>query len=284
MMTDLEGKRVVITGAARGIGLSTARAAIARGARVALLDRDEIELGRVVPELGASASAFVADVTDPEGLTAAVAAAAAELGGVDVVVANAGVAPKMATVEGTSLAEFDRVIGVNLRGVWNTVQAGVPHLGVSRGRLVVVASVYSFVNGVLGAPYAVSKAGVEALARTLRVELSVAGIGITTAYFGFVDTDLVNNTKGADPLFEKTEELFPRMLTRRISPDRAAKEILRAVERERTRVVAPALWRPLDWLRGMVGPLGDMILARAGKLRNVLVQVRAREISSPDER
>ncbi|WP_327117744.1 short-chain dehydrogenase/reductase [Nocardia sp. NBC_01730] len=282
-MTDLDGKRVVITGAARGIGLATARGAIARGARVALLDRDELELKQVVTELGAAASAFVADVTDPEGLSAAVAAAAAEFGGIDVVVANAGVAPKMATVAGTSLAEFDRVIGVNLRGVWNTVQAGLPHLGVSRGRLVVVASVYSFVNGVLGAPYAVSKAGVEALARTLRVELAVAGIGITTAYFGFVDTDLVNGTKVGDPLFEKTEKLFPRMLTKRISPDRAAKEILRAVERNRTRVVAPALWRPLDWLRGIVGPLGDTVLARAGKLRDVLVQVRAREVSSPNE-
>ncbi|WP_194820148.1 SDR family NAD(P)-dependent oxidoreductase [Nocardia sp. XZ_19_385] len=273
----LSGKRIVITGAARGIGFATARDAIERGARVALLDRDDLAVKQAAEQLGPAACAFVADVTDADQLRAAIDAAAVALGGLDVVFANAGVAPKMVTVSGTSTAEFDRVIGINLRGAWNTVQAGLPHLRATSGQIVLVASVYSYLNGAFCAPYAVSKAGVEALGRTLHVELATEGIAVTTAHFGFVDTDLVHGSFDGDPLTEQLEALFPGALTKRISPERAAAELLRGVERRKSWIVAPAPWLPLDWLRGISGPLGDAALARLPKFRQLVAQARARE-------
>ncbi|MFQ6395466.1 SDR family NAD(P)-dependent oxidoreductase [Nocardia sp. KC 131] len=273
----LSGKRIVITGAARGIGFATARGAIGRGAVVALLDRDELAVREAAERLGPSATAFVADVTDPDQLAAAVDAAAEALGGLDVVFANAGVAPKMVTVAGTSTAEFDRVIGINLRGAWNTVQAGLPHLRATRGQFVVVASVYSFLNGMFCAPYAVSKAGVEALGRTLHVELAGDGIAVTTAHFGFVDTDLIRGSLDGDPLTEQLEALLPGALTKRITADRAAAHLLRGIERRKSWIVAPAAWWPLDRLRGLSGPLGDLALANWPKLRKLVAEARRRE-------
>lgn len=274
---SLEGKRVLITGGARGIGLATARAAVERGARVALLDRDEVAVTAAAKRLGTAAVALTADVTDAEGLTVAVDTAAVQLGGLDVVIANAGVAPKLATVAGTSKAEFDRVIGINLTGVWNTVHAGLPHLAASGGRLVIVASVYSFLNGAFSGPYAVSKAGVEALARTLRVELVADGIGVTSAHFGFVDTDLVHGSLDGDPLAERLEAMWPTALTRRLRPEDAAHLLVRAVERGQARIVAPRVWRPLDRWRGILGPLGDRALARLPRFQRLVAETLARE-------
>lgn len=275
---SLDGKRVLITGGARGIGLAAARAAVDRGARVALLDRDEAAVKAAARELGSAAMGLTADVTDADGLVTAVDTAAAKLGGLDLVIANAGVAPKMTTVAGTSHAEFARVIGINLTGVWYTVHAALPHLAASGGRLVLVASVYSFINGAFSGPYAVSKAGVEALARTLRVELAADGIAVTAAHFGFVDTDLVHGSLDGDPLAERLEAMWPNALTRRLQPDAAARLLLQAVEGGKARIVAPGVWRPLDRLRGVLGPSGDGALARLPRFQRLVAETRAREI------
>lgn len=280
-MSTLAGKRILITGAAQGIGLATARVAIERGARVALLDRDELALKLAVEELGADVIVFVADVTDAEQLTGAVDAAAAQLGGLDVVIANAGVAPKVATIAGTSLAELDRVMSVNVRGAWSTAQAGLPHLLASGGRLVLVASVYSFLNGAFGGPYAMSKAAVEAMGRALRVELASEGVGVTVGYFGFVDTALVRDSFDGDPLADRLEAIFPKPVTKRLAPEAVGSILLTAVERGDSRVIAPAAWRLVDWTRGVGGPLGDALLSRLGRIQDLLRDVRARETETP---
>ncbi|WP_328399698.1 SDR family NAD(P)-dependent oxidoreductase [Nocardia sp. NBC_00403] len=146
-----------------------------------------------------------------------------------------------------------------------------------RGQIVVIASVFSFLNGMFCAPYAVSKASVEALGRTLHVELAGDGIAVTTAHFGSVDTDLIHGSLDGDPLTERLEALLPGALTKRITADRAATELLRGAERRKAWIVAPTPWSPLDWLRGMSRPLGDTALVKWPTLRNLVAEARRRE-------
>ncbi len=125
-----------------------------------------------VPAVG-----LAADVTDRGAMQQVVAQVVERFGGVDVVVANAGIASRGATTRSMSGEAFDRVLDVNLNGVHRTVTAPLPEIISRRGHVVVVASVYAFVNGLGAAPYAMSKAGVEQLGRALRVELAQHGAG-----------------------------------------------------------------------------------------------------------
>ena len=124
----------------------------------------------------------------------AVAEVVERFGGIDVAVANAGIAQKQfATVRGISGEEWERVFEVDLLGVWRTVRAALPQIVERRGQMVVVSSVYAFANGFGNSPYAVAKAGVESLGRALRVELKPHGASASVAYFGWVDTKLVQD-------------------------------------------------------------------------------------------
>ena len=248
--SGLDARRVLVTGAAHGIGRRTAAQLVERGARVALVDRDADAVHAAAAELGPAAVAVRADVTDATQLDKAVAQAADELGGLDVVVANAGIAPRRAsTVERFESDELERVMAVNVTGAWNTARAGVRHLRAG-GRLVIVASVYAYSNGAFMAPYAASKAAVESLGRSLRVELAPRKIGVTIAYFGPVDTGFAH-AFDHDPIAHAVQDAFPSALVHRITPEQAAAAVVMGIERGRARVITPAA---LDRARTFAGP------------------------------
>ena len=195
---DLNGKVALVTGAARGIGFETARQMHLRGASVAVLDLDAEEAREAAERIGPRAIGLGGDVTDQNAMFAAVAEVVEKLGGLDVAVANAGIAQKQfATARGISGEEWERVFEVDLLGVWRTVRAALPQIVERRGQMVVVSSVYAFANGMGNTPYAVAKAGVEALGRSLRVELAPHGASASVAYFGWVDTKLVQDAFGS---------------------------------------------------------------------------------------
>ena len=105
-----------------------------------------------------------------------------------------------------SAESFDRVLDVNLMGVARTVEAALPEIVRRGGHVVVVASIYAFINGVGAIAYAMSKAGVEQLGRALRVELAQHGASASVAYFGFIDTEMVHRAIDADPLADRMFE------------------------------------------------------------------------------
>jgi len=261
---DLNGKVALVTGAARGIGYETACQIHLRGASVAVVDLDPEQAREAAERIGARAIGIGADVTDEGAMQAAVAETVERFGGLDVVVANAGIAPaRMATVRGIAGEEWERVFAVDMLGVWRTVRAALPQIVERRGHVVVTSSVYAFVNGVLNSPYAAAKAGVESLGRSLRAELMPLGASASVAYFGWVDTRMVQDAFEANAgRMETLNENLPEFMRRRIQPDEAAAAVVRGIEQRAPRIFAPRWWRYVSALRGIVNMLLDRRMER----------------------
>jgi NAD(P)-dependent dehydrogenase (short-subunit alcohol dehydrogenase family) len=282
----LNGKVALVTGAARGIGFETARQMHMRGASVAVLDLDAGQASEAAERIGARAIGLSADVTDQGAMMAAVAEVVEKLGGVDVAVANAGIAQaRFATARGISGEEWERVFEVDLLGVWRTARAALPQIVERRGQMVVVSSVYAFMNGMGNTPYAVAKAGVESLGRALRVELAPHGASATVAYFGWVDTKLVQDAFD-QPVADRVRDLTPDFLLKRITPDEAGAGLVRGIEERAPRVFVPKWWRYVSALRGIINPLFDRRMESDAKTQSLLRDidaeaVDARETSSP---
>jgi NAD(P)-dependent dehydrogenase (short-subunit alcohol dehydrogenase family) len=274
---DLNGKVALITGAARGIGLETARAMHARGGRVVLADLEQAAVDEAAANLGGGdrVLAVTADVTDRAALDAAVQAALDRFGALDVLVANAGIAHDPTTIRNLDEATWDRVIDVNLQGVWRSVRASLPHVIAARGHLVLVASIYAFANGMGQVPYAVAKAGVEQLGRALRSELAHHGVGVTVAYFGFIDTEMVHQSLDANPLKDRFEQVIPKPLLKRLPPSAAGEGIASATERRAAMLILPRRWTLLSALRGIIGPAGDRLATRDPRVSALIREIDA---------
>jgi NAD(P)-dependent dehydrogenase (short-subunit alcohol dehydrogenase family) len=253
---DLNGKVALVTGAARGIGFETARQIHVRGASVAVVDLSPEEAREAAERIGPRAIGIATDVTDHSAVMQSVAETVERFGGLDVVVANAGIAQaKMATVRGIGTEEWERVFEVDMLGVWRTVRAALPQIVERKGHVVVTSSVYAFVNGVLNSPYAVAKSGVESLGRSLRAELMPLGASASVAYFGWVDTKLVQDAFEANG--DRMQQNLPEFLKKRITPDQAGAAVVRGIEERAPRIFAPKWWRYVSALRGIVNPLLD---------------------------
>lgn len=272
---SLNGKVALVTGAARGIGFETARAIHDRGASVAVLDLDADQAREAAERIGERAIGIGADVTDHGAMMAAVAETVERFGGLDVAVANAGIAQsQVATVRGIGTEEWERVFEVDMLGVWRTVRAALPQIVERRGHIVVTGSVYSFFNGIFNSPYAVAKAGVESLGRSLRAELAPLGASCSVAYWGWVDTKMVQDGL-ARPHSDRIQENTPKWLLKRIQPSEAGEATARGIEARAPRIFAPRWWRYVSALRGILNPLLDRRLERDPVMRETVIEVEA---------
>jgi NAD(P)-dependent dehydrogenase (short-subunit alcohol dehydrogenase family) len=278
---ELTGKVALVTGGAGGIGVATSRALIARGASVVIVDLEAEAAERVAAHVhDARALGLAADVTDRSAMQRAVVAAVERFGGLDVIVANAGIAPRAATFRASFSESFERVLDVNLMGVCRTVDAALPEIIRREGHLVVVSSVGAFVNGVSNVPYAMSKAAVEQLGRALRVELRQHGASASVAYFGFIDTAMVHRVVDSDPLLQSMLTSLPKPLRKRLPPAAAGEAIVRGIERRQPRIIQPRRWALMSALRGILGPLEDAHMERKQSLQDNL---RALETRTGDD-
>jgi NAD(P)-dependent dehydrogenase (short-subunit alcohol dehydrogenase family) len=263
---DVNGRVALVTGARQGIGAALARELGARGATVVGLDLDESP---------GCALSLTADVTDRAAMADAVAGIVERFGRLDVVVANAGVAPRPATLRTMDPDDYDRVIAVNQTGVFNTVHPAVEPVIAARGHIHVVASVAAFSPGLGGSPYMISKAAAEQLGRALRLELAPYGASAGVAYFGFVDTQMVHDTLDADPIGARATAMMPGALRRRITPDEAGRVIADGIARRAAHTIAPAAWKPLRLARGL-GGLIDAAIARDPRVHELMRRTEAR--------
>ena len=248
----LDGQVVLITGAARGIGAETARRLSARGARIAAVGLEPELLERVAAACPGSI-ACAADVTDRAALAGAVEDTVARLGGIDVVIANAGIGGA-GMVRSVDEAAFERTLEVNLLGVWRTVRLCLPHVIERRGYVLCVASMAALA-GIPGmAPYSAAKAGVDAFAGALRAEVRHLGVDVGVAYLSWIDTDLVR-AADATELARVMAPSQPGLLGRRYPVGDAAEALARGVAGRSRTVCAPAWVRPLLALRGLLQPV-----------------------------
>jgi short-subunit dehydrogenase len=203
-MSDLNGRRVLITGASSGIGLLCAADMAAEGAEVALIARSRTgldEAARRANENGGEAHVYEADVTDRDALSAAVAAAVEDMGGLDVAVSAAGAAA-YGEFRTTPAEDFDRTVEVTFLGAVNLVRAVLPHLETSDGNLVIVGSASDRVPLPLQSAYTASKAALSAFTEVLRAELKACGSDVSVSLLrpGPVDTPFWSHVTNPDGL------------------------------------------------------------------------------------
>src|SRR5262245_43972421 len=251
---DVSGRAVLVTGAARGIGAETARRLAARGARVALVGLEPEELERVAGDCP-GAVWFEADVTDHDALAAAVEGTVEAFGGIDAVIANAGIAT-LGFVRSMDPEAFERVIEVNLLGVWRTVRACLPHVIERRGYVLVIASLAAASHGPGLAAYSASKAGSEAFADCLRTEVRHLGVDVGVGYFAFLDTELVR-AADRNPLFGGVRKQLPGPFGKTYPLGDAVRKIVEGVEQRRRTVAFPGWVKAMLALRGVTGPLAE---------------------------
>lgn len=251
-MVAIHSQVVFITGGAHGIGAETARRLHAQGAKVVLSDLDKSQLDAVADELGGDRVLTVAaDVRDLEAMQAAADAAVQRFGRIDAVVANAGIA-SYGSVLGVDPEAFRKVIDVNLVGAFNTVRATLPAVIERRGYVLVVSSLAAFTAAPGMLPYDASKAGVEHLANSLRLETAHLGVTVGSAHMSWIDTALVRDTKKDLSTAAEMLAKLPWPLNKTTSVGECADAFVDGIENRRVRVYCPRWVGLFRWLKPLL--------------------------------
>ena len=252
-MSSLHGKVVFITGGARGVGAELARRLRRKGAKLVLTDLDEAPLTELAAELGGEAHVLtaLADVRDLPAMQKAGEAAVARFGGIDIVVANAGIA-SFGSVLQVDPDAFRRVVDVNIIGVFNTVRATLPAVIERRGYVLVVSSLAAFTSAPGLAAYHASKAGAEYFANTLRLEVAHRGVDVGCAHMSWIDTPLVQDAKADLSTFREMLTRMPGPLKKTTTVQACGAAFVRGIERRSKRIYCPNWVGLFRWIRPVV--------------------------------
>lgn len=246
------GTPALVTGASRGIGSATATALAARGARLGLVARRRDQLERLAAELPGDPLVVEADIGDRAAATAAVDEFVAEAGGLELVVANAGIAHYGPFSE-LPIERAEEMVRINLLGTLYTVKAALPHmLDRASGHLVVVASGAALRAFPWAATYGATKSAQRAFAEALRHELSGTGVSVSTVFPGEVATDLHAHERERMPDWYRGGDA--------IRPEKVAEAIVKVVEEDDRAAYVPSIVRLLG-LNGIAPRLADRLLA-----------------------
>lgn len=264
-MTSLHDKVVFITGGARGIAVEVARRLHSQGAKLVLTDLDKAELDSLTAQLGGDERVLtaVADVRDLPAMQAAAAAAVEHFGGIDVVVASAGISSYGSVLQVDPEAA-KRVLDVNLLGVFHTVRSTLPALIDRRGYVLIVSSLAAFAAAPGMAPYDMTKAGNEHLANALRLEVGHLGVDVGVAHMSWIDTALVRDSKADMPAFADLLAALPWPLNKTTSVDKCAAAFVKGIAGRKRRVYCPRWVALFRWLKPMLSmPVGEFPVRKA---------------------
>jgi NAD(P)-dependent dehydrogenase (short-subunit alcohol dehydrogenase family) len=252
MRPSLSGKTVLLTGASRGIGAETARLLLSRGGRLVLTGQRRGPLMELAAALSSpDVLAIPCDVRDLAAMQDAVAQGIARFGGIDVVVANAGVV-SYGSVLGVDPADVRRVIDTNVLGVFNTVRAALPSVMERQGYVLVVASLAAIGAMPGQAAYGASKAGAEHFANALRVEVDHRGVDVGVAYMSWIDTPMVRDASQDVSRFTQMVGSLPYPMNRITPVEVCAAAFVAGIARRRRHIYVPRWVGPLAAIRALV--------------------------------
>lgn len=257
-MTSLRDKVVFITGGAQGVGADVARRLRRENAKLVLTDIDAAALGALTAELGEDhVLSAVADVRDLAAMQAVADSAVARFGGIDVVMANAGIAT-YGSVLRVDPEAFRRLMDINVNGVFHTVRATLPSVIERRGYVLIVSSfaAYSAAPGL--AAYHASKAAVEHFANALRVEVAHRGVDVGSAHMSWIDTPMVRDAKTDLGSFQQMLAKLPKPLGETTSVDRCGEAFVKGIAARKRRINVPGWVGAFRWLRPVLStPAGE---------------------------
>ena len=260
--SSLAHRVVLITGAASGIGAATALEVVAKGGIPVLVDCDAEPLANMAQQCGPQTLHWVADVTQLQAMQQVVEQTLLNLGRIDIVFANAGVAAfgPIAYIEPDA---WKRCIEVNVFGVFNTIRAALPAIMQQSGYVLINASSSSFAHPPVMSAYAASKSAVEAMGNSLRIEMAAHGVGVGVVHAGWVRTPLV--TEGAlHPGFVRLRATMPGPMNSETSPEETARVIVQGMLDRKRRIWVPGWLKILFALRALLHmPFAERELLRA---------------------
>ncbi|MGU3502488.1 SDR family NAD(P)-dependent oxidoreductase [Mycobacterium sp. C31M] len=269
---SLGGRTIVVTGSTGGLGSALAKALRARGANLALLDLDADAVVTQARSLGPEsvAQGWQVDVRSLESVQQAIDAAAEHFGRVDVVIANAGVSA-VAPLESIDPAAWERIIDINLTGVWRTFRAALPHVKQHRGYLLATSSMAAFVHAPLSGHYTASKAGVWALCDSTRLEVRHYGVGVGSVHPTFFKTPMMDEVH-ADPAGNTLWGGNKGGLWKMIPLAAVVDAVVSGVERRADLITATRQNALTARIPGLVRPLVDRIGFRGNTIPNAIAQ------------
>ena len=256
-MGSMNGKVVFITGGAAGVGAEVARRLRDRGAKLVLTDLDEGNLKEVSTQLGADwVLPVVADVRELGAMQSAVDQAVERFGGIDVVMANAGIASYGSVLQVDPEA-FKRVLDVNVLGVFHTVRAALPSVIERRGYVLVVSSLAAYAASPGLAAYNASKAAAEQFANALRMEVAHRGVDVGSAHMSWIDTAMVRDSKQDLSTFDELVSKLPGPLKKTTSLADCGKAFVAGIEGRRRQINCPRWVGAIRWLKPVLStPVG----------------------------
>jgi NAD(P)-dependent dehydrogenase (short-subunit alcohol dehydrogenase family) len=251
-MSSVNGKVALITGGANGVGAEVARRLHGKGAKLVLTDLDEGKLKDVSSALGEDrVLTVVADVRDLAAMQAAVDKGVERFGGIDIVMANAGIAT-MGSVLQVDPAAFKTLVDVNVLGVFHTVRAALPSVIDRRGYVLIVSSAAAYAAAPGMAPYDASKAAVEHFANALRLEVAHRGVDVGSAHMLWIDTPMVREGKADSAAFREMLSKLPGPLAKTTSVEKCGEIFLDGIEARKRQINCPSWVGLLRWLKPLL--------------------------------
>lgn len=257
-MGSVAGRTVFITGAARGVGAEVARRLHAKGANLALTDLDGAALASLAGELDQGrVHTETADVRSLAAMQDAAAHTIDRFGGIDVVMANAGIASYGSVLQVDPDA-FRTLMDVNVMGVFHTVRATLPSVLDRRGYVLIVSSLAAYAAAPGLAPYNASKAAVEHFANALRLEVSHRGVDVGSAHMSWIDTPLVQDVKADLSTFREMLSKLPFPLNKTTSVQACGRAFVAGIENRKRQINCPGWVGALRVLKPLLStPLGE---------------------------
>ena len=248
-MNSVNGKVALITGGANGVGAEVARRLHDEGAKLVLTDLDEALLKEVAARLGEDrVETVVADVRDLSAMQSAVEKGVERFGGIDIVMANAGIAV-FGSVLNVDPEAFKTLLDVNALGVFYTVRAALPSVIERRGYVLVVSSLAAYAPVAGSASYSLAKAGVEHFANVLRLEVAQYGVDVGSAHMSWIDTPMVREGKADLVSFRNAVESLPGPMSKTTSVEACGAAFVKGIEGRKRQINCPGWVGLFRWLR-----------------------------------